>query len=153
MSVDALAIIGIATRLPDASTLDDFLQNLAGGRDSVKPLSEARRLATGLAPGDYRIGGYLEDIDLFDHRFFGLSKREADFMDPQQRLLMQLSICAIEDAALRPSALAGSRCAVIACTGATEYVRLLAERDPTETTGNHPAMVAGRLAHALDLRG
>jgi len=152
MNQDAIAIVGIAARLPDATTLDEFYDNLTSARDSVQPISQSRSEARDLPQGDYRIGGYLDGIDQFDHRYFGLSKREADFMDPQQRLLLQLAVSAIEDAAMKPSALAGSRCAVIACVGAPDYARLLSDSDPTETTGNHPAMVAGRVAHSLDLR-
>jgi acyl transferase domain-containing protein len=53
--------------------------------------------------------GYIEDIDSFDHAFFGFAKGEADNMAPQHRLLLQAAYQAVENAGYDPGALRGMR--------------------------------------------
>lgn len=87
MDSDAIAIIGVAFRLPDASTLDELHANLAEGRDSVRaPAPDRVRYAGGTPDTDYIHIGYLDRVDQFDHQFFGISLGEAELMDPHQRL-------------------------------------------------------------------
>ncbi|KAJ8104059.1 beta-ketoacyl synthase [Lipomyces tetrasporus] len=42
------------------------------------------------------LGNFLKSPDVFDHRFFGISGREAKSMDPQQRLALQVAYEALE---------------------------------------------------------
>ena len=42
-------------------------------------------------------GGFLENIEMFDAAFFGISPRDAKIMDPQERLFLQNVWHAIED--------------------------------------------------------
>ena len=70
-----IAIIGMSVRFPHAGTLEEFAENLSGGIDLVQEISQKRRKATGLlATGNYQILGHLEDIDLFEGAFFGISR-------------------------------------------------------------------------------
>ena len=43
-------------------------------------------------------GNFLRNPYLYDHRFFGISGREAKYMDPQQRLVLQVAYEALESA-------------------------------------------------------
>ena len=95
-----IAVIGMAGIFPDAANLDEFYANLAAGRDSVRDLPEERKHFSSLPPdGDYQPSAALDRIDLFDFRFFGLSRREAELMDPHQRIVLQLVHALIEDVA------------------------------------------------------
>ncbi len=102
---DAIAIVGIGLRFPCATNPDQFWDNLVSGRDCARELSRDEVLAMGVAKekveaGDYVFRSYeVEDLELFDARFFGLSPREARMADPQLRILLEVAQQCIEDAA------------------------------------------------------
>ncbi len=94
-----VAVIGMAARLPEADDLQQFLRNLRDGRDSVRELTDDRITRTSLAPDEeYQLCGFLDDIDTFDHAFFGISRGEAQNMAPEHRLLLQVAYQAVENA-------------------------------------------------------
>jgi acyl transferase domain-containing protein len=158
MSQQAIAIIGMSGLFPEADNLQQLLQNLREGRDSVRPLSEERLSNCGLdlAP-DYKPFAFLDRIDQFDHKYFRISKREAEMMEPSQRLLLEMAIHAIENAGYRPEDLQGTKTAVYlaARTWAAIQYYLLANEDdnPAVFTGTLSPMIYGRIANFLDLHG
>jgi len=101
---NAIAIVGMAGRFPQAATLERFWDNLRHGVESIRPIPEAELLAAGITPASLRDPGYvrasgvLDDVDLFDAPFFGLSAREASILDPQHRLLLETAWEALEAA-------------------------------------------------------
>ncbi|MEU6391697.1 beta-ketoacyl synthase N-terminal-like domain-containing protein [Streptomyces sp. NPDC046939] len=100
----AVAIIGMAGRFPGADDLDAFWDNLAAGRESVRPVTDEEFLAAGGDPADLddpslvRMASVVDGIDRFDSGFFGYSPAEAAVVDPQQRLLLETAYHALEDA-------------------------------------------------------
>src|SRR6266545_218831 len=101
---NAIAIIGMAGRFPQARTLEQFWENLRNGVESIRPIPDEDLLAAGVSPvylrdpGYVRATGILEDVDLFDAPFFGLSAREAALLDPQHRILLEIAWEALEAA-------------------------------------------------------
>ena len=101
---NAVAILAMAGRFPQAPTLDRFWDNLRNGVESIRVLSETELLASGVSaatlrdPSYVRASGILDGIDLFDAQFFGFSAREAALLDPQQRLFLECSWEALEAA-------------------------------------------------------
>lgn len=57
-------------------------------------------------------GYYIEDIEGFDCKFFGISPKEAEQMDPQQRVSLEVAWEALEDAGISAKTLGGSDTAV-----------------------------------------
>lgn len=51
-------------------------------------------------------------LNMFDHRFFGITETEADLMDPQQKLLLQCTYRTLEDAGISMESISGSRTGV-----------------------------------------
>ena len=100
----AVAVIGMAARFPGADSVDEFWENLAAGRESVRPVGEAEYLAAGGDPAELdapdlvRMVSAIDGIDLFDADFFGYPPAEAAVVDPQQRLLLECAYHALEDA-------------------------------------------------------
>ncbi|MGP3966665.1 condensation domain-containing protein [Streptomyces sp. 6N223] len=150
----AVAVIGIATRFPQADSLAAFRANLRAGRDSVRPIPPERIRSTGLDPRqDYPEQGYLERIDLFDHEFFGLSRREAEVTDPQHRLALQLTQEALENAGYAPSGLRDSQTAVIFSSPNNGYAPLVRERGTLSLNGNIPCALPARISHLFGFTG
>ena len=161
----AIAIVGVACRVPGASGPDAFWQLLKNGLDAITAVPtdrwplDADRDAEGAPRDGMRSGGFLQDIDRFDAELFNISPREAQTMDPQQRLLLELTWEALERARIAPDRLAGSRTGVFFGVSSHDYVDLhmrfgaAEEVDAYLGTGNSSAIAAGRVSFALGLQG
>ena len=157
---DAIAIIGMACRFPGAPDLESFWELLAAGRHAITDGRPAGGPWEGL-PGDpaaqeaiFRRGGFIEDLDRFDNRFFRISPLEARMMDPQQRLLLETTWHALEDAGVDPESLRGSRTGVYAGIGTSEYREVISAQGQDDLYfGTSPSLTAGRIAFVLGLEG
>lgn len=161
-----VAVVGMGLRLPggveDAAGL---AQLLWGGVDAIGDIPPDRWPLENLfdadpdAPGKMstRFGGFLKDVDRFDAAFFGISPREAASMDPQQRLLLELAWESLENAAIAPDALNGSRMGVYVGLGNVDYSRATFPNqeliDPYFATGACASVAAGRISYTLGLTG
>ncbi|HEY3868275.1 MAG TPA: SDR family NAD(P)-dependent oxidoreductase [Actinocrinis sp.] len=165
-AAEPIAIVGMAGRFPGADSVEGFWDLLDAGRDAVGPVPADRwdgaalhdpdPLRAGTTTTDQ--GGFLTDLDRFDASFFGIPAREATALDPQQRLLLESAWHALEDAAIDPASLKGTRTGVFVGITNSDYARLL-EGDGLEGldayfgTGTALNVAAGRLAFVLGLNG
>ena len=157
---DGIAIVGMACRFPGAPDLDAFRQLLAEGRSAVTdrrpaPVGGDGESADSAAGGNaYRHGAFIEGIDRFDARFFGIRPIEARTMDPRQRLLLETTWQALEDAGIDPGALRGGRAGVYAGLGGSEYRDVIAQGgEEVGYLGTAGSVAVGRVAFALGLSG
>jgi acyl transferase domain-containing protein/NADPH:quinone reductase-like Zn-dependent oxidoreductase/acyl carrier protein len=162
---EPIAIVGIGCRFPGrANTPDSFWSLLCKGVDAVTEVPRERwdvdeyydpdPSATGRM--STRWGSFLESVDRFDPQFFGLSPREAASMDPQQRLLLEVAWEALEDAAIPPDRLAGSRAGVFVGMYNNDYAQLQlggSHADAHQALGSALGIAPGRLSYVLDLQG
>ncbi|MDQ3982367.1 MAG: polyketide synthase, partial [Actinomycetota bacterium] len=146
-----VAVIGISGIFPEAHDLDELHRNLAEGRDSVRSLPGERVENTSVDPTlEYPTVGCLDRIDLFDHKFFNISLREAEYMDPHQRVTLELVCAAVENAGYSLGSLKGTRTGVFLSAPRPEYYELFRDVDPLELLGNAPSALAGRISYVLD---
>ena len=151
--VTDIAIVSMAGRYPGASTPAALWEQLAQGKD----------LATDVDRGEGWIGRHfaVDDIDKFDHAFFGVTPHEAQIMDPQHRLLLTLAYQALEDAGYErmPD---GMRVGVFASSSISTYlihvVLKSAFFDPSDLNyavllGNDRDTLATRISYKLNLAG
>ncbi len=151
---EPIAIIGMAGRFPEADDIQQFLDNLAAARDSVRPIEHDRLHYSSQPHQPYQINGHLRRIDTFDHAFFGLSRAEAVHMEPNHRFALELAAAAVEDAGYGLKAFAGSRTGVVmSAPDNPMYSTLFDELSPVTLTGTTISALAGRIAYLLDLRG
>ena len=162
---DAIAIVGMACRFPGAPNVAAFWDLLAGERDAIVEVPADRWDGLAFYDPDPRTadrmstrwGGFVDGIGDFDADFFGVAPREAVSMDPQQRLLMHTAWEALEDAAIVPSSLRGTRTGVYVGASTFDYCQLqLHQPDGVDGylgTGTTNCILANRLSYFLDLRG
>ncbi|HEY8020433.1 MAG TPA: polyketide synthase, partial [Thermoanaerobaculia bacterium] len=99
-----IAIIGMAGRFPGARNIEEYWRNLAAGVESITYFTPEQLARGGDPPAmvahpDYvPVGRNVDDCDLFDAAFFGITPREAEIIDPQQRLFLECVYEALEDA-------------------------------------------------------
>ena len=158
---NGIAIVGMACRFPGAPDLHGFWRLLEAGENAVTdgrrdpgPWNGASGDPANPDPAS-RIGAYVEGIDEFDAGFFGIRPIEARMMDPQQRMLLETSWQSLEDAAIDPTSLKGSRTGVYAgIGGSSEYRRVIAAAGRGESYfGTTPSVAVGRIAFTLGLAG
>lgn len=165
---EAVAIVGLGCRFPGgAHGPRNYWKLISEGRDLTSDLPEERCNPRRFydpnprKPGRMHVmhGGFLKDLDLFDHEFFGISPREADYLDPQQRLLLETAWEAFEDAGLIPGAFAGKNVGVFVGAFTLDYKILQFGGGHLDGIGLHTAtgsmmtMCSNRLSHAFDFRG
>ena len=154
MKENDIAIIGLSARLPEADSVDEFLQNLRKGKDSVREISADRRIRTSLSLTEaYQLSGYIDDIDTFDHSFFNISRGEANTMAPQHRMLLQVTYQALESAGYNPMAMAGTNASVYVADTRILYSYLARIQEPMMVMGSHTSATAGRVSRFFGLRG
>jgi acyl transferase domain-containing protein len=152
----AVALVGMACRLPGAADPDTFWRLLAEGGDAVGQVPPSR-WAVPPEVAHVRHGGFLDEIDRFDPGFFGISPREAAAVDPQQRLMLELAWEAFENAGIVPAHLRGTSTGVFVGAIWDDYATLARRRGAAITqhtlTGQHRGLIANRISFSLGLRG
>ncbi len=157
-----IAVIGIGCRFPGASNPEEFWNLLKEGKSAISPIpavrwiphdiEKERKLSTSLP----RYAGTINDYDLFEPAFFGISAQEAIYMDPQQRILLEITQSTFEDSGM-PSFDKGNPRSVGVFIGVSnnDYVRRLKSDDcsPYSSTGNAASIAANRLSYVFNLIG
>ncbi len=164
---EAIAIVGISCRFPDAPDHRAFWSNLMEGRNSIREIPVERwdwreHYSDKIEPGKTvaRWGALIDDVDCFDAGFFAIPAEEAASMDPQQRLLLQETYRAVEDAGIDMKSLAGSRTGVFVGYEYSEYeqhLRRLNNKDftkgPLFSSSSPSYYLSNRISYVLDLCG
>ncbi|KAK8099555.1 uncharacterized protein PG998_012796 [Apiospora kogelbergensis] len=131
---DAIAVVGLSCRFPNAETPAKFWEML-----------ESKQTSTRLGP-----------VDSFDCGLFRKSPREAEFLDPQQRLGLHLAYEALESGGyFRPSSSATDNVGCYVGVSSCDYEANVNSHDPTafSYTGTARAFASGRISHFFGFTG
>ena len=162
---NAIAIVGVACRVPGARSVAELADLLLSERDAVTEIPESRWSKRFYHDPDGRqlgktytfAAGCLDSIDTFDAGFFGMSPREAIHTDPQQRLLLELAYEAFEDAGWRPGRLGGRNAAVYVGASGWDYATLktgdVALMDSHSMQGLSLSSLSNRISYVFNLAG
>jgi phthiocerol/phenolphthiocerol synthesis type-I polyketide synthase E len=162
----AIAVVGLALRVPGAASPEAFWQLLRGGRESICRFDRAQLLAAGVPPAladDPRLiaaRGILDDVDLFDAALFGMSDREAAITDPQHRLFLECCWEALESAGYAPGAGGVTGVYAGSCYSGHLHRQALPAIDATDAADLYQALIGNdkdflcvRVADKLRLEG
>ena len=165
---DRIAIVGIGCRFPaGANGVEKFWELLKNGTDiitevpadrwSAKAFYHRNRDFKGRSVSKW--GGFVDNFDVFDAAFFGITSREADFMDPQQRLLLETTWEAFEDGGLVVEDYSGTNVGVFMGGFSLDYKILQMGGINFDQLGIHTAAgammtnLSNRISHVFDFRG
>ncbi|HIW62948.1 MAG TPA: hypothetical protein H9881_10870 [Candidatus Stackebrandtia excrementipullorum] len=152
---EPIAVVGVASRLPEAPTYSDFWPVLEEGRDCSRRLPPARRDlcdVMGIENPEYLFGSWIDDIDQFDHEFFGITPADAFSMDPTQRVFLQTAYHCLEDAGWA-GRIRGTRTGVYGSFDGGDYRLAVPADSPSDVPGRIGSFAASRLSFWLDLSG
>ncbi|NJN10931.1 MAG: SDR family oxidoreductase [Richelia sp. RM1_1_1] len=163
--IEGIAIIGMAGRFPGAISIESFWQNLQNGEESLSLLTDQELIDAGVSPelvndSNYvKIGGVLENIDLFDAAFFDLNPKEVEVTDPQHRLFLECAWEALENAGY-DSTKCESRIGVYAGASLNNYLSFDLNNDQLgsgksyqKMIGNDKGFLSTRVSYKLNLTG
>ncbi|MCL6285141.1 SDR family NAD(P)-dependent oxidoreductase [Ruegeria sp. 2012CJ41-6] len=151
---DKIAIVGVGCRFPGGiDSPENYWDVLMAQRDVISEVPTDRWDVNALYDPDperagkitTRFGGWLDDVDRFDPKFFSISPREAQSLDPQQRLLMEVTWRALENAGLPAASLSGSKTGVFCGISGVDYHSILRAAG----TENYDAYMASGVAHSV----
>jgi acyl transferase domain-containing protein len=166
-NLEGIAILGMAGRFPGANSVDDFWRNLRNGVEAISFFSDEELREAGVDPAQLEAPGYvraravLENVELFDARFFGYTPREAEILDPQQRLFLECAWEALEQAGYDPQAYPG-KIGVFAGMSASGYLfhNLIGNREALALAGGYQVLISNdkdylptRVSYKLNLKG
>jgi acyl transferase domain-containing protein len=161
-SSEDVAIIGMSGAFPGARTVDEFWQVLRDGRETIRPVSSAHdddppktdsRFVPAVAA--------MDDVDLFDASFFGMTPAEAELTDPQHRILLEHAWRAFENAGYDTQRCPGVAGVFAGATINTYLIRnivpnrsVMEEADPIQLNiGNGGDFLTTRVSYKLGLKG
>ncbi|KUI58292.1 Conidial yellow pigment biosynthesis polyketide synthase [Cytospora mali] len=157
---EEIAVIGMACRFPRAESLAAFWELLNQGETAFGPLPSGRFSPANVArePKLSKVRGNFLDSpspDMFDHRFFSISGREAKSMDPQQRLALEVAYEALENSHYFRNA---TSCSDVGCylgVGAVDYEHNIASEaaNAFAAVGTLRAFISGRISHYFGWEG
>lgn len=161
---EPIAVVGMACRLPLANNPSQYWQLLRDGVDAIREVPRQRWDVDAFYDPEpatpskmyTRWGAFVDNVELFDPTFFGISLRESQRIDPQQRLLLEVAWEALEDAAIVPERLQNSATGVFVGISNSDYRLLykdISEIDAYVATGTCLCIAANRLSYTLNLRG
>jgi phthiocerol/phenolphthiocerol synthesis type-I polyketide synthase E len=159
--LEPVAIVGMACRVPGATTVGQFWRNMRDGVESVTRFGRGELPAEADDPDYVPASGYLDGADEFDAAFFGFNPAEAETLDPQHRLFFETVWAAVEDSGHDPGGFGGDVGVFAGCFMNKYLAGNLAasgrfQRSPMAAlarTFNDKDFLATRVAFLLNLTG
>ncbi|SFC55737.1 Polyketide synthase dehydratase [Bacillus sp. OV322] len=158
MITEDIAIIGLDISLPHCPGHQDTWGFLKNKRVSVGRFPEKRIRQTGLLANEEQFfeGSYFDSIDTFDHKFFNISQKSAEYMDPNQRMSLLSATRALNDSGYLKK-IRGTKTGVYGSVNTTQqyqYQLLLQKHELTpDLLGILNSTISSRINYVFNLNG
>lgn len=164
---NAVAVIGFSCHFPGSKQSNEgFYNNLYEGRE-LNSTVPSNRWSSDLYNDRKNLQGtmkaqkgyFLDQVDMFDASFFGITPIEAKEMDPQQRLLLTLSQQAIDNAGIKNESLNGSKTSVYIGMANSDFAHQsfgknrIGQLQAHSLTGSIASTASGRISYFYGLNG
>ena len=154
-----IAVIGMSCKVAGADNLEEYWNLLCEGKSQHKEVPSSRfGFETPWRDADSKrkwYGNFIDDHDMFDHKFFKKSPREIASTDPQQRHLLQIAYQAVEQSGYFQSPDWDKRVGCYVGVCAVDYENNVACHAPNafSATGNLKGFIAGKVSHYFGWTG
>ncbi|SMD46318.1 amino acid adenylation domain-containing protein [Aquiflexum balticum DSM 16537] len=161
-----VAIIGMSLKFPGANSIQDFLEILRTGKETIRFFSKEEidaRISDSFKNNPQYVAarGIIEGYDTFDANFFGLNPKLAAIADPQQRKFLECAYELLEAAGYRTADEPLPIGVYAGCSPNTYFVHnLIPNKAKIESYGefminslNEKDYLASRTAYHLNLTG
>jgi len=155
-----IAIIGISGVFPQSPTLNIFWENLLQQKDLITEVPRWRwdwkEYDGDKNKTKVNRGGFIEDIDKFDAKFFHISPKEAELMDPQQRLFIEIVWKLIENAGYDIDDLTKVKTGLYVGVCTSDYAEILQKNHNLSSyapTGTFHSILANRISFLFNFNG
>lgn len=164
-----IAIVGIAFDFPGASSVEEFWNILCNRKDCVIDVPQRRKKL--VLPYlkyknekneklHFKKMGFLNNIDCFDYKFFGLSPKESQLMDPIQRRFLEVSFRAMENGGYGGERLKNTNTGVYLgfnFSPISNYLNMICNINENDLNlslqGNMTSMIPSRLSYLMNFSG
>ena len=154
-----IAVIGMSCQTAGASDLEEFWKIISEGKSQHIEVPEERfGFETQWRDVDSKrkwYGNFIDDQDVFDHKFFKKSPREIVSTDPQQRLMLQCAYRAVEQSGYFHQSNVDKKigCFLGACAADYEANVACYAANAFTATGNLKSFIAGKISHYFGWTG
>jgi len=154
-----IAVVGMSCKVAGADNLEEFWDLLCKGKSQHKEVPKERfgfeSVYRDVDPKRKWYGNFIDDHDMFDHKFFKKSPREIASTDPQQRHILQIAYQAVEQSGYFHSPNADKRVGCYVGVCAVDYENNVACHPPNafSATGNLKGFIAGKISHYFGWTG
>lgn len=162
---EAIAIVGISCRFPNAANPEEFWNVLFSEKDVISDIPFSRIPIEKIFDEDndsegktnQRHGAYLNDIHHFDPMFFNISPKEAMEMHPSQKLMLELAWECLERSNVPHQTMTGSKTGVYVGHIWNDFEHFRKERSAVinnfSAIGQSANIIASRISYFMGLRG
>mmetsp|Transcript_12227 Transcript_12227/g.22612 ORF Transcript_12227/g.22612 Transcript_12227/m.22612 type:complete len:905 (-) Transcript_12227:155-2869(-) len=158
-----IAIRGASMRLPSTWSFDLWFQSTLAGADLLTAIPLSRWDNNQYYDPSWdawrqfktfcQHGAFMEGLDLFDCKFFGISPAESRSMDPTQRSVLEVGYEALHHAGYTKGSMTAKVGGVYLGSSISDWGAVPKSEQDVQATGGSLAISANRFSYCLGLRG